>query len=37
MAIFKKTFLMPIRKQAYKSYEIKFFENLKMEKVLCER
>ncbi len=26
----------PLRKQAYKSYRMKFFENLKMHKVFCK-
>ncbi len=30
------TFLVPMRKQAYKSYSINFFENLKMQNVSCE-
>ncbi len=29
-------FLVPIRKQAYKSYRIKFLENLKVHKVSCK-
>ncbi len=43
MAIFKILvlvgtffFFVPPRKQAYKSYRMKFFENLKMHKVFCK-
>ncbi len=42
MAIFKilvlvgTLFFAPLRKQAYKSYRMKFFKNLKMHKVFCK-
>ncbi len=42
MAIFKilvlvgTFFFAALRKQAYKSYRMKFFENLKMHKVFCK-
>ncbi len=29
-------FFAPLRKQAYKSYRMTFFENLKMHKVFCK-
>jgi len=34
--VFVETFLVLIRKTAYKSYEIKFFENGKMLKLFCD-
>jgi len=29
-------FLAPMRKPAYKSYQVMFFENVKMQKVFCD-